>query len=372
MAYLTYWKKNFRIRKMSVCIALVAIMTGIPSCGVEDYHTQEDAKRNIFLMEGADFLDESKVTYYYYDRLPICEKEAYSCIYNALTARHAKVAMPDNLEETDLARLFRYVYYDHPDVFWYDDTYFEMYEDRVYFVCEAKMSDAEIEEKTKMCQDYLSVVKKKVPEEASEYEISLGLYEYIINDLSYDHQNADQTMVSAVERHMAVCAGYSRLYQYLMQNYGIECTIITGLTDKGEAHMWNTSYLDGSYYYTDITTGEANSNSNEICYDFLNVSKREIEMVSNFEKGQILPTCTDTSCNYYVKNGMNYTSYNRARLKRQFDQGFPVIIRCANQSVYTTMITHLIDNREIFEFTDNRSTRFETNDQIRRIKFYIE
>lgn len=289
-------------------------------------------------------LDESTVTYYYYDRLPYIEREGYCCIYNALMDYHSYVKMPEGLTENDLSRLFRFVYYDHPEIFWIEDGTFQISKDGIYFACEASYSDAQIEEIQMACKSYLQGVQETVPVTSSDYDIAIGIYDYIIKDIDYDKVDADQTLVSAVQNHVAVCAGYTRLYQYLLQNYGIESTAITGLANTGEPHMWNTAYLDGGYYYTDITTGEVNTVGHVLTQKIIILKK----------------------------DGINYTSYDKEKLQTQFEKGLPVTIRCSNNSVYALMVQRLVEQKEVFAFLPDEEMLYETNDEVRRLHFYKE
>lgn len=360
-------------KKFFLTAVILAGGLALSSCSLpEESEDEETPNENLFVTDGAKVLDESTVTYYYYDRLPYIEREGYCCIYNALMDYHSYVKMPEGLTENDLSRLFRFVYYDHPEIFWIEDGTFQISEDGIYFACEAAYSDAQIEEIQMACKSYLQGVQETVPVTSSDYDIAIGIYDYIIKDIDYDKVDADQTLVSAVQNHVAVCAGYTRLYQYLLQNYGIESTAITGLANTGEPHMWNTAYLDGGYYYTDITTGEVNTVGDDINYDFFNVTKKDMEVIANFEKGQLLPACTDTKDNYFEKNGINYTSYDKEKLQAQFEKGLPVTIRCSNNSVYALMVQRLVEQKEVFAFLPDEEMLYETNDEVRRLHFYKE
>ena len=59
------------------------------------------------------------------------------------------------------------------------------------------------------------------------------------------------------KKHGAVCAGYAFAYLYLLQQVGIEATVITGFAGDdmkhGERHQWNAVKLGGDWYEVDIT-----------------------------------------------------------------------------------------------------------------------
>ena len=65
-----------------------------------------------------------------------------------------------------------------------------------------------------------------------------------------------------------VCAGYAKMMKLQCDKYGIPCVLVTGVTDTGEAHMWNYIQLeDGKWYAADATWDDQSS----IMYDFFMV-----------------------------------------------------------------------------------------------------
>ena len=65
-----------------------------------------------------------------------------------------------------------------------------------------------------------------------------------------------------------VCAGYAKKMKLQCDKYGIPCVLVTGVTDTGEAHMWNYIQLeDGKWYAVDATWDDQSS----IMYDFFMV-----------------------------------------------------------------------------------------------------
>ncbi|MBS6578191.1 MAG: hypothetical protein KH357_00845 [Clostridiales bacterium] len=65
-----------------------------------------------------------------------------------------------------------------------------------------------------------------------------------------------------------VCAGYAKMMKLQCDKYGIPCVLVTGVTDTGEAHMWNYIQLeDGKWYAVDATWDDHSS----IMYDFFMV-----------------------------------------------------------------------------------------------------
>lgn len=110
-------------------------------------------------------------------------------------------------------------------------------------------------------------------------EIAKFFYYWISLNIEYDHETADkkesettqeeiiesENPVIAFNNRKAVCIGYSNLYNLFMDNFEIDCKIITGyaktlenltleIEQDGEfRHAWNVIKLDGSWKLVDTT-----------------------------------------------------------------------------------------------------------------------
>lgn len=63
---------------------------------------------------------------------------------------------------------------------------------------------------------------------------------------------SDSTLEGALLKQVAVCAGISKAYSYLLELGGVPCHYISGQTSGG-GHAWNIVKLDGKYYHVDVT-----------------------------------------------------------------------------------------------------------------------
>ena len=84
--------------------------------------------------------------------------------------------------------------------------------------------------------------------------------------------------------------GYSRAFQYLMQQLGIPCYYCTGYS--GENHAWNIVYLYGEYYNVDLTWDDTEPTT----YDFFNKTDADYAD-THVRRGlaQKLPACEGVS-----------------------------------------------------------------------------
>lgn len=57
-----------------------------------------------------------------------------------------------------------------------------------------------------------------------------------------------------------ICSGYAKTFSYLMARFGYTTDYITGYTDGGIYHAWNTVYVDDKEYLVDTTFNDTYTN----------------------------------------------------------------------------------------------------------------
>ena len=100
----------------------------------------------------------------------------------------------------------------------------------------------------------------KIPESSTDYEIALLMYNALIDAIDYAYDENDQpeteawahSILGVFQGRGAVCEGYARAYQLLLNFNGVNCLFVTG-ESQGEAHAWNVIELDGEWYGVDAT-----------------------------------------------------------------------------------------------------------------------
>ena len=95
----------------------------------------------------------------------------------------------------------------------------------------------------------------------SDYEKALELHDWLAEHVEYVSNEDDQNIYGALVTGRAVCAGYARAYQYLLNQAGIESWYVTGTsknptTGQSVGHAWNVVLLKDpvdAWYYVDVT-----------------------------------------------------------------------------------------------------------------------
>ena len=108
---------------------------------------------------------------------------------------------------------------------------------------------------------------------ATHYEIALKLHDGIVAaiDYAYDDYGKPQvahwahSVVGVFEKQGAVCEGFAKAFQLLMNVCGVECLYATGMGNT-EAHAWNLLCLDGVWYGIDVTWDDNNSETAPYLY----------------------------------------------------------------------------------------------------------
>ncbi len=87
----------------------------------------------------------------------------------------------------------------------------------------------------------------------SQTEIARVYYTWIIDNCRYDNVDLDKShsALGVFEDGLAVCDGYTRAYNLLLELEGIDCN--TACTDT---HIWTVATLDGTTYHIDTTWGD--------------------------------------------------------------------------------------------------------------------
>lgn len=130
------------------------------------------------------------------------------------------------------------------------------------------------------------------------------IHDYICNNVKYnlDAKNANNAYGALVEGE-AVCEGYSRAMQDLLQRLGIECFCVSGTAQKESEkkpveHLWNLVKVNGKYYHLDTTWDDVGT---FIYYGYFLIPTDTILKNHTIANDQVsIPNCTDNIGIYYT------------------------------------------------------------------------
>ena len=143
---------------------------------------------------------------------------------------------------------------------------------------------------------------------------------------------------------------------------GYFCTYVTGSIRSGGDHAWNIVRIDGNYYHVDVTWGDpvfagAWEDGNGITvmnYNYLCCTDEEI-LTTHVPDGTVtLPSCTDSSYNYYRINGMYYETWDYSTIYNALMESVQrgdasIVMKFGTRDAYETAKFELFTNRMYYD-----------------------
>ena len=249
------------------------------------------------------------------------------------------------LSEVQVRTVLKALTDDRPDFFWacgtvgyYSDpelTLVQMY---------SLYSPEEVGERLGAMRAIADEFFASVPDGLSEYERELKVHDWLLGHTEYDKtvdtdnvENNDReiyTAYGAMVDKVAVCEGYSRAYQLLLNGLGVDCVCVSGYSNEA-LHMWNEVRLNGEWYATDATWDDREEDFARWC--FFNLSSEqmardhktgpmfyelsddqingEYEDVNADIMNMVVPECTDESLGYYAVECPRLDDYDGVEVK---------------------------------------------------------
>lgn len=347
---------------------------------------------------GVSFLEDG--FRYAYNSLDQAEQIWYQDIEEALGTMRETVqlsgdALAEGLGEDSIDHIFQCVLIDHPEIFYTDGYSYTRYSDgegtlAIGFSGKYSMTAEEASRRAEELEQEIAAILAGVPANATDYDKIKYVYDTIILDTEYDLTAPDnQNIYSVFVGKASVCQGYAKAAQLLLNRLGVDCTLVQGQVDTGEGHAWNLLRADGSFYYMDVTWGDASYQTEsgetvqsqpvpEINYDYLCITTEELLRTHMPNHAVPLPECVAVEANYYVRESAFFSEYDREQLKRLFQKAGEegredVTVKCANESVYQTIREALIDHQEIFEYypDSSQTVAYAQNDKQLSMTFWM-
>ncbi len=263
------------------------------------------------------------------------EKEMYNLISGSVTTvseskdenghyRTLRVTIKGrHMSEREIRRSVNAYVFDNPQIFWLDNLFGYAYAgDDTIAEFYSVLSADECEKMSAVLRSAVNMIISSLDEGQSEFEREKLIHDYIINHCVYKGTAKSIndgweyfSAYGALVKGEAVCEGYAKAEQILMNMCGIECMTIRGDSDGG-GHMWNIIKIDGKWYHLDVTWDDT---ENGIIYDFFNVSDEIITVTHTISPNSddvsldpdskddmrynfFVPECNSTEAGYYSRN----------------------------------------------------------------------
>lgn len=324
---------------------------------------------------------ESSTGRFYYESLDSEDKILYVEIAGTLLKRldDVRVSSSDIEKINDI---FNLVMKDYPEIFYVNALSLKKYSQGGVQKCVSlsgtyTMSEEEISEAWPLIEDYLNgfnlYYESTYPNTLDDYHLIKAAYEFIINNTEYDRNSSNnQDITSVVKGRKSVCSGYAKMFQYILNQHGIECALVSGTVDDTQSHAWNLVKADGEYYYSDTTWGDSSyqiSNQEKlkgkafpsISYSYLLVTTDEISKTHKTDGKIKLPECNCLDDNYYVREGLYFSSVDKELLKEVFERAYSdndetLTIKMSDDNTYKDMKQYLLKDQKIFDYYKSSGT----------------
>lgn len=320
---------------------------------------------------------DGNIPYFFYERLSEKRKRAYDTMLEAI--RNYQQTTQVECSFADLEKVSKAILSDHPELFWYSN--FEMYVESGKVNLLYCVSSEEREELQRRIDEVTPGYLEGIDDSMSAYDVAIRIHVRLINTVDYDTlalraeeakggPKSDQldrlrTICGVFLDGKAVCAGYARAAQYLLQKCGVECGYASGLIRKengesGGGHGWNILKIDGDYYYMDTTWDDSSDTvqsvkQTDFGFDYFCITTEEVTRTRDLSRCPTeMPACTETRANYYYHNDAVMDTYDPEKLKAlaqkaaQDQQSF-FTFKCTSKSLYQDALARVCtDGKDTF------------------------
>ena len=277
---------------------------------------------------------------YYFQQLTEREQRAYREMLDGLRSWKPDFYMTVSTDD-EIDRVYHAVLNDHPELFWArnrNTVYKTMYTNQDY--CRFTPSYLYTSEETGGPGPAAEVIQAEIlaacqeldslhPSDMDDYAKAELVYSWLIGNTEYRESEDDQSVAGVFHDKAAVCAGYAAAFQLLAEHIGLDCIYVEGTSLLSqEGHAWNIVFLDGVSYYVDVTNGDqpefltgdfaSLQEHHTILMDYLCPFPSEYEAMYQPSDMFILPACTSTAQNFYIRNGSCFDQYDPEALYRYF------------------------------------------------------
>lgn len=318
---------------------------------------------------------------YYYNQLDEEAKDAYIKMYASVKSFDEKCTL--KIDDDTLSKVFTAVLYDNPEIFWLktDYKYFN-YGGKVVFKPNYTYSEDEAIQYSIELNNKVNEILNKASFCVTDYEKELFFHDYICKNVVYDMEtfgNVGASVHNTLINGRAVCEGYARAMQILLDKSGIYNYLIVGdgtADGATEPHMWNVVKLNNENYHLDVTWND-NDETNMPSYMYFNVTDEQIARDhSNLEPHE--NNCYGTYFNYFVRNGTYvYTFYHFSQFadasSRILRTGKNTVEICfKNKSDYDRAISSIDDNAQFFEYINSAVRKSGRNLKTDSVEYYTD
>lgn len=254
---------------------------------------------------------------YYYNTLTDNQKKIYTTIVNGavkfrennLIERYNYIDNDTLMNDTSIA--IEAIFADHPELFYVNSNYSVSTIDTLSGInAEIKLS-YDVNDNHEL-GDKISDIKKEIKSMISQvtandpYNVELQIHDILAREVEYfKFENIDEVpeychnIYGALVEKKAVCDGFSKAYQILLYNKGIDSIMVIGRLDN-QPHAWNMVCVENDWYHVDVTSDiSIKDTEGVIIHPYFNVTTDQIKATHYINNPQDVPSADSQKYNYY-------------------------------------------------------------------------
>lgn len=247
--------------------------------------------------------------------------EIYEQVYNQLITFNNTIEFDKFIEKDIINQVAERIFTNTPDIFWTDGYSWstDYSSTTIKFNISSDISSEKIPYMyEEMCIAADNIISG-IPSGSNEYEKALFVHDSIVNNTDYDFNGLNSsengifgTSYGCLVNKLAVCQGYAEAFKFIMNHIGIECGVVSGMTERG-SHAWNYINIDGEYYWVDATWDDPSSEgeeNNTLRHNYFLLDDRFMKNRTADDANEFIPVCFSMRYNYFVYNGCYIENYN--------------------------------------------------------------
>lgn len=150
--------------------------------------------------------------------------------------------------------------------------------------------------------------------------------------------------------HETVCTGYAKMIQYLMQEIGVNTSLIVGgffdENNQLQRHAWNMIEYDNDYYYIDATWGDDEENQMVLNEYFMFSSE---DMLKFYTPETKYNTTSNLQNTYFIKNNLYFEQYDISLLVKAVNKEDRTMLLRFSEDIYPNAKNRLTQTNDVFD-----------------------
>ena len=182
----------------------------------------------------------------------------------------------------------------------------------------------------------------------SDVEKALYLHEYLAVYYDYDYNNYTDYMdkelqhsaYGMLKKNMAVCEGYTLLYNILLQRVGVQSAMVESIELN---HSWNLLYINNAWYHVDVTWDDAYYQHAGLVYHTNFLKTHEEITATGHESKDWIMTTGKSVFDLNISDLYSNSFWNDCNSAIQYYQNQWFAIHCDSETLDTTAWFDLCD-----------------------------